>query len=216
MNTAALREQIQRAHQHEAATGQLTRQLEVQLPHLHPAIQLPQIDAKGVMTRFVTTYIDLVPDLLDAANEVAREAGIESQITPVLKIAEQFFLQPPTLLDGHIGLASLLDEAYLAHRLVEEVNDLYIVHFGQALIPLDTTVANLIAHQLIGEDFANQLDGAVHHAVDEMLDEESFALESVEAYRDRLNDPNTEAAWKRQPCLSRQLGVELELKHPTP
>ncbi len=216
MNTAALREQIQRAHQHEAATGQLTRQLEVQLPHLHPAIQLPPIDAKGVMTRFVTTYIDLVPDLLDAANEVAREAGIESQIVPVLKIAEQFFLQPPTILDGHIGLDSLLDEAYLAHRLVEEVNDLYIVHFGQALIPLDTTVANLIAHQLIGEEFANQLDEAVHHAIDEMLNEESFALESVEAYRDRLNDPNTKAAWKRQPCLSRQLGVELELKHPEP
>ncbi|QXI28632.1 hypothetical protein [Pseudomonas vanderleydeniana] len=214
MNTAALREQIQKAHQHEAETGQLTRQLEVQLPHLHPAIQLPEIDATGVMTRFVTAYIDLVPDLLDAANSVAREAGIESQIKPVLKIAEQFFLQPPSILEGHVGLDSLLDEAYLAHRLVEEVNDLYIVHFGQSLIPLNTTVANLIAHQLIGEAFANQLDEAVHHAVDEMLDEESFALESVEAYRDRLNSPDTEAAWKRWPCLSRQLGVELELEQP--
>ncbi|WP_397457663.1 hypothetical protein AB3464_16925 [Pseudomonas asplenii] len=214
MNTAALREQIQRAHQHEAETGQLTRHLEVQLPHLHPSIQLPEIDTTGVMTRFVTAYIDLVPELLDAANAVAREAGIESQIKPVLKIAEQFFLQPPSLLEGHVGLDSLLDEAYLAHRLVEEVNDLYIVHFGQTLIPLNTTVANLIAHQLIGEAFANQLDEAVHHAVDAMLDKESFALESVEAYRDRLNSPDTEAAWKRWPCLSRQLGVELELEQP--
>ncbi|WP_338521825.1 hypothetical protein NUH87_16835 [Pseudomonas batumici] len=214
MNTAALREQIQRAHQHEAASGQLTRQLETQLPHLHPAIQLPDVDANGVLTRFVKAYIDLVPDLLDAANEVAREAGIESQIKPVLKIAEQFFLQPPAILEGHVGLDGLLDEAYLAHRLVEEVNDLYIKHFGQPLIPSDITVANLIAHQLIGETFANQLDEAVHHAVDEMLDEESFALESVEAYRDRLHSPDTEAAWKRWPCLSRQLGVGLELEQP--
>ncbi len=214
MNTAALREQIQRAHQHEAGSGQLTRQLEVQLPHLHPAIQLPDVDAKGVLTRFVKAYIDLVPDLLDAANEVAREAGIESQIKPVLKIAEQFFLQPPAILEGHVGLDGLLDEAYLAHRLVEEVNDLYIKHFGQPLIPSDITVANLIAHQLIGETFANQLDEAVHHAVDEMLNEESFALESVEAYRERLHSPDTEAAWKRWPCLSRQLGVELELEQP--
>lgn len=214
MNTAALREQIQRAHQHEAGSGQLTRQLEVQLPHLHPAIQLPDVDAKGVLTRFVKAYIDLVPDLLDAANEVAREAGIESQIKPVLKIAEQFFLQPPAILEGHVGLDGLLDEAYLAHRLVEEVNDLYIKHFGQPLIPSDITVANLIAHQLIGETFANQLDEAVHHAVDEMLDEESFALESVEAYRERLHSPDTEAAWKRWPCLSRQLGVGLELEQP--
>ena len=132
----------------------------------------------------------------------------------MLKIAEQFFIQPPEIMQGHVGLDCLLDEAYLAHRLVEEVNDLYIKHFGQPLIPLDMTVANLIAHQLIGEDFANQLDEAVHHAVDEMLDEDSFALESVEAYREKLNSPDTGAAWKRWPCLSRQLGVGLELDQP--
>ena len=86
MNTAALREQIQKAQQHEAETGLLTRQLESKLPHLHPSIQLPEADAKGVLTRFVAAYINEVPDLLDAANEVAREAGIESQIKPVLKI----------------------------------------------------------------------------------------------------------------------------------
>ncbi|MOA18903.1 hypothetical protein D3C78_1392480 [compost metagenome] len=72
-------------------------------------------------------------------------------------------------------------------------------------------MANLIAHQLIGEEFANQLDEVVHHSVDEMLNEESFALESVEQYRDKLSSPATGAAWKRWPCLSRQLGVGLEL-----
>ena len=102
MNTAALREQISRAHQHEASTGQLAQQLEKQLPHLHSAISLADGDRNIVMTRFVTAYIDLVPDLLDAANDVAREAGIESQIKPVLKIAEQFFLQPPAILAGNI------------------------------------------------------------------------------------------------------------------
>ncbi|NJJ60502.1 MULTISPECIES: hypothetical protein [unclassified Pseudomonas] len=214
MNTAALREQISRAYQHEASTGQLAKQLEEQLPHLHSAISLADGDSTQVMTRFVTAYIELVPDLLEAANDVAREAGIESQIKPVLKIAEHFFLQPPAILAGHEGLDGLLDEAYLAHRLVEEVNDLYIKHFGQPLIPADTTVANVIAHQLIGEAFANQLDEAVHHAVDEMLNEDSFALESVETYREQLKSPHTEAAWKRWPCLSRKLGVELALDQP--
>ena len=211
MNTAALRELILRAQQHEAETGLLAKHLAVQLPHLHAAIQLPETDKNLVMTRFVTAYIEQVPDLLDAANEVAREAGLESQIRPVLKIAEQFFAQPPAMLRGHEGLEGLLDEAYLAHRLVEEVNDLYIKHFQQPLIPLDMTVANLIAHQLVGETFANQLDEAVHHAVDEMLNDESFALESVEAYRERLTSPETGAAWKRWPCLSKQLGVGLDL-----
>jgi len=211
MNTPALRELIQRAHQHEASSKQLSVQLGEQLERLHPSIHLPDTDTLGVLTRFVSAYIEQVPDVLDAANEVAREAGIEEQIKPVLKVAEQFFLQPPALMAGHDGLDGLLDEAYLAHRLVEEVNDRYIKHLGRPLIPLDTTVANLIAHQLIGEPFANQLDEAVHHAVDGMLDEDSFDQASVRAYRERLSDPHTEAAWKRWPCLSGQLGVELQL-----
>lgn len=211
MNIPALQQLIQRAGQHEAASGLLARQLEVQLAALHPSIRLPREDALGVLQRFVEAYIKQVPELLEAANQVAREAGIEAQIKPVLKVAEQFFLQPPALMAGHEGLEGLLDEAYLAHRLVEEVNDRYIRHLGQPLIPLDTTVANLIAHQLIGEPFANQLDEAVQHAVNGMLDEQSFAQDSVSTYRERLSDPQVEAAWRRWPCLSRQLGVELQL-----
>ncbi|RAU48449.1 MULTISPECIES: hypothetical protein [unclassified Pseudomonas] len=212
MKTAALREQIIQARQHETQTGQLLRQLELQLPHLHPAIHVPDVDAPGVLARFVLAYIEQVPDLLDAAHDVALQAGIEGQIKPVLKIAEQFFSAPPAIMDGHEGLDSLLDEAYLAHRLVEEVNDLYIVHFAQPLIPVNTTVASVIAHQLIGEAFANQLDEVVHHAIDQMLNEDSFSLESVEAYREKLASPDTEAAWKRWPSLSRQLGVGLEME----
>lgn len=211
MNTAALREQITRAQEHETRTGQLSRLLELQLPHLHPAILLPEADAQGALTRFVVAYIEQVPDLLDAAHGVALQAGIEARIKPVLKIAEQFFNAPPALMDGHEGLDGLLDEAYLAHRLVEEVNDLYIAHLGQPLIPVSTTVASVIAHQLIGEVFANQLDEVVHHAIEQMLDQHSFSPESVGAYREQLTESDTEAAWKRWPCLSRQLGVGLEL-----
>ena len=50
---------------------------------------------------------------------------------------------------------------------------------------------------------------AMEVSVEQMLDDESFALESVEAYRERLTSPQTGAAWKRWPCLSKQLGVEL-------
>jgi hypothetical protein len=211
MNTLALREQIQRALTHESATGDLARQLDSRLDSLHPTIQLPASDARGVLERFVAAYVEQVPDVLDAANSVAREAGIEAQVKPVLKLAEQYFLSPPSILEGHQGLDALLDEAYLAHRLVEEVNDRYITHLGQPLIPLDTTVANVIAHQLIGEPFANQLDEAVHHAVEELLDDQVFQQDSVQEYRARLSSPQTAAAWQNWPCLSRQLGVELGL-----
>lgn len=211
MNTAAIRQLITQARQHESVSQALAQSLHARFEGLHPAIRLPDDDAPSVLTGFVIAYIEEVPDVLDAAAEVAREAGIEEAIKPVLKIAEQFFLQPPALMAGHEGLDGMLDEAYLAHRLVEEVNDRYIAYLGRPLIPLDTTRANLIAHQLIGEPFANQLDEAVHHALASMLDEASFAQPSVEAYRERLAAPDTESAWLRWPCLSRQLGVDLQL-----
>ena len=211
MNTAALRQLIQRAHQHKASTGQLARQLDAQLERLHPSIRLPVEDAQGVLERFVSAYIDQVPELLDAADAVACEVGITAQIKPVLKIAEEYFLQPQALLNGHDGLDGLLDEAYLAHRLIEEMNDRYIRQFGQALIPMDTTVANLIAHQLIGEEFANQLDDAVHQTVEGMLNPSRFDPQLLQAYREQLDDPQVTAAWQNWPCLSRHLGVELEL-----
>ena len=212
MNTAALRQLITQARQQESGSQALSRFLQAQLERLHPSIRLPEDDAPGALTAFVIAYIEEVPDVLDAAAEVAREAGIEAAVKPVLKIAEHFFLQPPALMEGHEGLEGLLDEAYLAHRLVEEVNDRYIAHLGQPLIPLDTTRANLIAHQLIGEPFANQLDEAVHHALDGMLDDASFDQPSVQAYRERLAAPDTASAWRRWPCLSQQLGVELQFK----
>jgi hypothetical protein len=211
MNTAHLRQLIGNAHQHEAANGQLRTLLGSLLDNLHPAIRLPAEDAPAVLTRFVSAYIEQVPDVLDAALDVAREAGLVALIRPVLKMAEGFFLKPPPLMEGHHGLESLLDESYLAHRLVEEVNDLYITHLGQPLIPLDTTVANLVAHRLIGEPFANQLDQAVHEAMQTLLHQPAFRSPAVQAYRATLCSSRTVAAWQRWPCLSRQLGVGLEL-----
>ncbi len=211
MNIAALRKRIDLALQHETDHGSLAAELAGRIDSLHRAISLPGTDAPGTLLRFVRAYVDEVPELLEAAANVATEAGIDAQIKPVLRLAETFFLSPPALLDGHHGLEAILDEAYLAHRLVEEVNDRYIAHFGQPLIPLDTTVANLVAHALIGEPFANQLDAAVHQASESLLDARIFSTEKVREYRAQLADPQRLAAWRNWPCLSRRLGVELQL-----
>lgn len=211
MNIAALRERIDQALQHETKHGSLAADLARRVESLHRVIRLPSADAPGTLLRFVRAYVDEVPELVEAAASVASEAGIDAQIKPVLRLAEEFFLSPPPELEGHEGLEALLDEAYLAHRLVEEVNDRYIAHFGQPLIPLDTTVANLVAHTLIGEPFANQLDAAVHHASETLLDAQIFSAETAQQYRAQLNNPRRLAAWQNWPCLSRQLGIELQL-----
>lgn len=207
MNTLALRDLIQRAQRQETTTGDLARQLEARLLRLHPSIQLGVHDHRGVLTRFVERYVEQVPAMLEAVARVAEDAGLEAQVKPLLATANTFFVGPGAPVERK-NLGALLDAAYLAHRLVEEINDRYITHLGRPLTPLDTTVANLIAHQLIGERYANDLDRAVAGAVAGQLGAEVFERGSVRAYRLHVELQEDGADW---PELARQLGVTLAL-----
>ena len=67
MNTAALRQLIAQARQQESGSQALSRFLQTQLERLHPSIRLPGEDTQGVLQRFVSAYIDQVPEVLQAA-----------------------------------------------------------------------------------------------------------------------------------------------------
>ena len=54
--------------------------------------------------------------------------GFYDYAAPFLDTAEDYFLNPPQHLPADGGLEALLDEAFLAHRLLEEVNDHHIRH----------------------------------------------------------------------------------------
>lgn len=215
MNIAALHNLIREAQEHEARTGRLGHYIHANLDQVHQAIALPEQNPDEALLNFISNYVNQVPHLLQAAHEVAEGAGISPWIKPVLKITEQFFLQPPKLIDGREGLEMLVSAAYLALRMVEEVNDRYIFHLGKPLIPLDLTVANLVVHHLIGEPFSNQLDSAVEHAVSALLPENTFDQDSVQTYRKHLHAPNVLTAWLSWPCFSRQWGIELALAENT-
>lgn len=210
MNIQALRDRVNVAEQQEQVHAGLRNWLQPRVAVLHPSIAAGD-DVMDSLCRFVSGYIAQVPDMLEAAQNVAERTGTREQMLPVLKVAEAFFLQPPNLPEDHQGMLALLDEAYLAHRLVEEVNDRYLAHGGQALVPLDATRANLIAHQLLGEPFANELDDVVAEAVETLVPESLFASTAFDQFRaTAITGPGS--PWDDWPCLSRQLGVDIRLR----
>ncbi len=211
MNIAALRERIRLAESQEREQGSLRAWLGQQLAHLHPAIT-PGDDPLDTLQAFAEGYIAEVPDTLEAAQAVAASANMRPQLLPVLKVAEAFFLQPPDLPADHQGMLALLDEAYLVHRLVEEINDRYIANGGEPLLPLDTTRANVIVHQLLGDEFANQLDQAVSSAVEGLAPESLFKSQTFDDFRQIIAQRGRVALWQEWPCLSRKLGVEIRLR----
>jgi hypothetical protein len=99
-------------------------------------------------------------------------------------MAEDYFLQPPEELPGDGGLEALLDEAFLAHRLLEEVNDHHIRHMQRPLLPIDMTEANIIVHHLLGDSFATRLEQLVQFTAAQLLEREHL-WENLRALRGR-------------------------------
>ena len=122
MRTAELRESIAAAVAYEAAAGELQAVLAQRLGELRTRLLLPEEQPVSAMLTFITRYIRSVPGCLRLVAAVSRRQGFFEYAAPYIHLAEDFFLQPPTVLTG-TGLAALLDEAFLAHRLLEEVND---------------------------------------------------------------------------------------------
>lgn len=205
-----IRELISTAKQDNANTAELSRLLHLRVNQLHGAIKLPPREADILLTNFVVRYIDQVPDFIDAIREMAIEAGIYEGVSPLLTIATDYFLSPPDIIGSHNQLEALLDEAYLAHRLLEEINDRFIGYSGIPLAPMDMTRANVIAHELIGEPFANELDQAVLFSAELLLNQYSFSGENFQQYITLHKHRGWSEELKRWPCLAEDLSIVLQ------
>jgi hypothetical protein len=190
--------------------AQLTQWLRVREHKLHEAIKLPPEDAPRLLRSFVVRYIAQVPEFIEAISEMAEEAGIYEGVSPLLQIASDYFLSPLDIIRNQSQVSAFLNEAYLAHRLLEEINDRFIGYCGMPLAPMDMTRANVIAHELIGEPFANELDQAVLFSAELLLDQYSFAGDNFQAYIAMHKNRGWSVELKRWPCLAENLAIVLD------
>jgi len=214
MNTEMLQQLIQKSVTQEQETGQLHQILQQRLDTVERIVQLPEVEALERLYEFVVRYIQQVPQMLEDLHQGAVEAGLLNYVSPILEVVEGFFMAPPKELDKETGLAALMDEAFLAHRLFEEVNDTYIMRVGQPMIPFDMTMSNVIVHSLIGEPFANELEQVVMVAAKGIFGEEK-AYEGNDqflAFMDKKDNDNLIQIAQRWPCMSTQMGLDGHLQ----
>lgn len=172
MTTTGIRETINAALQHEAQTGALRQVLSPRLPQLQRQLVLPETEPIEALMSFIASYVESVPGSLNLVTAVSKQFGFHDYAAPFLHMAEDYFLQPPDVLPDNGGLEALLDEAFLAHRLLEEVNDHHIRHLQRPLLPLDMTEANLIVHHLLGDELASRLEHLVQFTASHLLERE--------------------------------------------
>lgn len=172
MSIAGIRETIAAALEHEAQTGEFRARLDKRLPELTAKLLLPEPGPLDSLMNFVASYVESVPGSLTLVTAVSKRMGFHDYAAPFLHMAEDYFLQPPDVLPGDSGLEAVLDESFLAHRLLEEVNDHHIRHLQRPLLPLDMTEANLIVHYLLGDGLATRLERLVQFTAGNLLERE--------------------------------------------
>lgn len=172
MVSPEIRATIHAALQNEAETHQLRALITQRLPQLQDDLVLPEEDPVSALMAFITNYVKSVPSCLNLVTAVSKRAGFFDYAAPFLHLAEDYFLQPPDVLPRDCGLEALLDEAFLASRLLEEINDHHIRHLQRPLLPVDMTEANIIVHHLLGDEFATRLEQLVQFTAAQLLHRE--------------------------------------------
>lgn len=210
--TQEMRQTIARAKRYERENQLLHRYLQQKIPTLHHSISLPKQGATECLLRFVSAYIECVPDFIEALSKLAQEAGVSHRTEQFLVIAVEFFLSPPSVVSQNGGLKDLLGEAYLAHRLIEEINDRMIMVSGVPFSPMDMTLSNVIVQDILDHEFVNQLDLAVHYAIESLFDaKQAFKDANFTAYLQSQQSKGWTDAIADWPCLAGDSEITLNL-----
>ena len=179
---------------------------------LHGAIAISSRSPNAALMEFVSDYIDCAPEYIEALQCLAEEADIDEYAQPFLNLCCTYFMEPPTILETSQSLYKVLCCAYLAHRLMEEVNDQIMSLSGTALAPMDMSMANIICHSLIGDEFANQLDHLVLLSVETAsVDKTALQNPAVRHFLIERKRAGWQTLTEHWPCFNKNLSTDLQV-----
>lgn len=151
--------------------------------------------AEGVCA-FVRRYVEAAPDVLEDIERSAGEAGVGDEVAGVIAAAKAYFEEAGDFIPDHTGIAGLVDDAYLALRLVERFSSEVrrLSHGvggaeGEGLLSLPLAAANSAVRAMIGEPLAGQLDSAVEGVLSMAGVRDSAGRLAERGVRLRLSDP---------------------------
>ena len=114
---------------------------------------------------FIYNYLEQVPYLLTVAWTSARNVGLETEVTSILKMVESYWIEDDDVIPDSLGIFGLLDDAYCSLSSMQTLSNLYRAQSGKHLFPDDLTAANKVMRKIIGEPYTTELDELVDKAI---------------------------------------------------
>ncbi len=175
-----IREVIALAKKNEERTGLLFDRLHWKVNHIQRAVPIAAEQATAHLMTFVLAYIEHVPSMVDALGDAAEASACLRQVAPLINLVEDIFIYGSNRSSEERDLEELLSQAYLAHRLVEELNTHFVQAQGGVLASIDMASADLIAAHLIGEMIAPALAELARDTARSLFHEQGLKLHQID------------------------------------
>ena len=198
MDLRAIRTSIKLAITEEERGGALVNKLDEQVRRA--GSDWAEQDRASCMN-YIRDYVADTPLLMEATHDAATEAGVIDRAGPLFEALLAYWYREDDLIPDELGLAGLVDDAYLSHCLVQLVADAYAEATDGALLSWDLEDDNAKMRALIGDEIAEQLDAIVTEtfALSSLQDSVSALTEKGGAFGATVTmDPATARATKKQ------------------
>ena len=162
MNTAKIQDIISNQFADPQSALDLQKLLKV-VAELHDAKPNAMDIVHG--SSFIYNYLEQVPYLLTVAWTSAKNVGLETEVTSILKMVESYWIEDDDVIPDSLGIFGLLDDAYCSLLSMQTLSDLYRMQSGKHLFPDDLTEANKAMRKIIGEPYTTELDELVDKAI---------------------------------------------------
>ncbi len=182
MQAHAARTLIELALAQEHDSGSYARTLANRLAELQPDQGIHPTRTQQIL-RFVFQYVRHTADILDSLHHAAECAGLTDLASPMIRVLDDLMVLGGGLCTDERCLEEILDESFVIHRLIEEINQLCLDQDLAPLLTLDMTSANLVIRTLIGGTYAEELELIAHDAALGLLQQTQLLRQQPEWYR---------------------------------
>lgn len=157
-----MREEIATALAHERETGKLAQLVRRGYQKADAALDDAALTAKTERAvRIVQDYVGAMPEVIERALAAAKKESVLDHVQPIFDTAMSYVTENVDFIPDELGLAGLLDDAYLVHGLMQEISHRQRALTGRELLPEGVFDTSQQIRRMIGEPTATRLDVAV-------------------------------------------------------
>lgn len=160
MNDEQYRKDIEAAVRHEDETGSFRALVERTLVKEGRDAAAAKERAASIVAE-VRAYIESSAELMSSAMKAADEGGSGAQVRPIFETAVAYVSEEVDFIPDSLGLAGLVDDAYLVMGLVREMSARHKSLTGHDLVPASVFEPSARIRKMIGEPTATRLDVAI-------------------------------------------------------